>query len=94
MFDFFRSKTRDEFIEEGRRMYGQLPEPKKAPPMPSVNEMKQPRETYRIGFDSDGLTTITFMDDSVSMTLSLTEAGCERMIRMIRSTYQPSEDEQ
>ena len=48
-------------------------------------------ELYRVGVTADGRTTLTMMStDGFSMTMSMTPAACEQMIRMIRSTY--SED--
>lgn len=93
MFDFFRSKTRDEYIEEGRRIYGVPEQPQRSEPV----KAKEPQEYYRIGARPDGMTTITLMSDNgMAMTLSLNQSGCEQMIRMIRATYpevQPTENE-
>lgn len=48
-------------------------------------------ETYRVGFTDDGYVTLTFMSGSFSSTLYLTPGACERLIRMLRSTYEEDE---
>lgn len=87
MFDFFRSRTRDEYIKEGKATFG-LPEPKESPIMPETKRSTN-KELYRVGYNAvDQLTTLTLMgDNGFSMTLSLSQAGCEQMIRMLQSTY-------
>ena len=88
MFDFFRSRTRDEYIKEGKAMFG-LPEPKESPTMPKTTTRSTNKELYRVGYNGvDQLTTLTLMgDNGISMTLSLSQAGCEQLIRMLQSTY-------
>ena len=87
MFDFFRRRTAKELIEQANETY-ELPKPVKVPTMPTTTKPKQDQENYRIGVRPDGMTSITFMDHSgFSMTLSMNQAGCEQMIRMIRATY-------
>ena len=55
-------------------------EPPKPPP---------PEEHYRVGFDTDGRTTLTLIaGGGGSMTLSMNQDACEKLIRMLRSTYQ------
>lgn len=87
MFDFFRSRTREDYIKEGKAMFG-LPEPKELPKMP-VTKRSTNKELYRVGYNAvDQMTTLTLMgDDNYSMTLSLSQAGCEQLIRMLQSTY-------
>jgi len=54
----------------------------------------KPREHYRVGFNDQGMTTLTFISDNGhSMTLSMTPDACEQMIRMLRSTYEQTETE-
>ncbi len=48
----------------------------------------KPKEHYRVGFDDQGMTTLTLMTDyGSSMTLSMNRDACEQLIRMLRSTY-------
>lgn len=76
MFGLFSSRTRDDYIKEGKAMYG-LP------------ENKQSDEHYRIGSTVGGDTTITLIGNGgISMTLTMNKAGCEKLIRMIRATYE------
>jgi hypothetical protein len=77
MFDFFTRRTANDFVEEAKKTYI-VPKLKTEPE----------GEHYRIGVTEDGMTTVTFMStDGYSMTLSMSPAACERMIRMIRATY-------
>ena len=56
------------------------------PPRPVVPKAE---EHYRVGFDTDGRTTLTMLGrDGASMTLSMTQPACEQLIKMLRSTYQ------
>ena len=49
----------------------------------------RPKEHYRVGFDDQGMTTLTLIaDHGNSMTLSMNQASCEQLIKMLRSTYQ------
>lgn len=53
---------------------------------------KTPNELYRVGVTSDGMTTLTIMStDGFSVTLSMSQAACKKMIRMLQSTF-PEED--
>ena len=48
----------------------------------------KPKEHYRVGFDDQGMTTLTLIADHGStMTLSMNQEACEQLIRMLRSTY-------
>ena len=84
MFDLFPKRTAKDFLDQAKETYS-VPAPKTSP----VNEL------YRVGVTNDGMTTLTMMStDGYSMTLSMNPEACERMIRMIRSTYseeQPTE---
>ena len=60
--------------------------PKVQPPAP---KKVAPKEHYRVGFNDEGMTTLTLMgENGFSMTLSMNQDACEQLIRMIRSTYQ------
>ena len=80
-------------VEDGAKVL-EFPTPKAVPPMPAVvpPKPKQPEEHYRVGFDSEGRTTLTLMADTGSMTLSMNQTACEQLIRMLRATYQDDDD--
>lgn len=63
---------------------------KETPPMPAVQPPKKKDEYYRVGWNSnDNMVTLTLTPEGGwSTTLSLSPMECERMIRMLRSTYQ------
>jgi hypothetical protein len=48
----------------------------------------KPKEHYRVGFDDQGMTTLTLIADyGNSMTLTMSQEACEQLIRMLRATY-------
>ena len=52
----------------------------------------KPKEHYRVGFDDQGMTTLTLIADYRStMTLSMNQEACEQLIRMLRATYKEEE---
>ncbi len=54
----------------------------------------KPKEHYRVGFDDQGMTTLTLIaDHGNTMTLSMNQEACEQLIRMLRSTYKELETE-
>jgi hypothetical protein len=78
MFDFFSPPQPGKFKKITKETY-QMPNTVTSPP----------NEIYRVGVTNDGMTTLTMIStDGYSMTISLSPAACERMIRMIRSTYE------
>ncbi len=53
----------------------------------------KPKEHYRVGFNDQGMTTLTLIADyGNSMTLSMNQEACEQLIRMLRSTYQTNHE--
>jgi hypothetical protein len=47
-----------------------------------------PDEVFRIGTTRYGETTLTLMTpDGVSMTATMNQMACERLIRMLRASY-------
>lgn len=60
--------------------------------MPLSNNSSQ--EHYRVGFTTDGKTTLTIMNDGQSMTLAMSREACEQLIRMLRATYPLSEEDE
>jgi hypothetical protein len=83
MFDWFKSR------EERQKEYNVIEFPKPvAVPEPA------PEEHYRVGFTTDGSTTLTLLTSTgTSMTLTMDRNACEQMIKMLRSTY-PDEVEE
>lgn len=81
MFDWFKSR------EERMKDYNVIDFPKPvAVPEPA------PEEHYRVGFTSDGGTTLTLLTSGgASMTLTMDRVGCEQMIKMLRATYTDEE---
>lgn len=63
--------------------------PVEVPPMPPVIPPRPKNEYYRVGWDSNAdMVTLTLTSDNgFSTTLSVSPIECERMIRMLRSTY-------
>jgi hypothetical protein len=52
----------------------------------------EPKEHYRVGFTTDGDTTLTLMSlGGTSMTLTMNRDSCEQLIRMLRTTYTDEE---
>jgi len=55
----------------------------------------KPKEHYRVGFDDQGMTTLTLIADyGNSMTLSMNQEACEQLIRMLRATYKEEVEEE
>jgi hypothetical protein len=84
MFDWFKSR------EERMKDYNVIEFPKPiAVPDPA------PEEHYRVGFTTDGSTTLTLMTSSgANMTLTMNRDSCEQLIKMLRATYTVEEDGQ
>ena len=59
-------------------------------PFPELKTVPEPaaEEHYRVGFTSDGSTTLTLLTSTgTSMTLTMDRAGCEQLIKMLRASY-------
>lgn len=68
----------------------EFPKPKAVEPVrpPAPPKPKAPEEHYRVGFDTEGRTTLTLIgENGYSMTLSMSQSSCEQMIKMLRATY-------
>lgn len=71
--------------------------PKNVIPLP-VDYVKpvatpKPKEHYRVGFNDQGMTTLTLMSDGYGYTtLTMNRDACEQLIRMLRATYQDQEN--
>ncbi len=81
-------------VEDGAKVL-EFPKPKAViePTQPIPPKPKAPEEHYRVGFDSEGRTTLTLLtSNGASMTLSMNQSACEQLIRMLRATYQDIDD--
>jgi hypothetical protein len=78
MFDWFKSR------EERTKDYNVIEFPK-----PVEVPRPKPEEHYRVGFTTDGGTTLTLLSNQGygSMTLTMDRNSCEQLIRMLRATY-------
>ena len=87
MIDFFKKKKAPSnvvpFPDRG------LPEPKSTPPMPYVKPVETQREHYRVGSTIDGGTTLTLIaKDNSQITLTMNNAACLHLIKMLECTFQ------
>ena len=86
MFDFFKKPD----YNKADNVYS-LPLPKTVPLVPYIEPPKG-KEHYRVGFDDQGMTTLTLMaDHGATMTLSMNQESCEHLISMLRASYQQQE---
>jgi hypothetical protein len=85
MFDWFKSR------EERKKDYNVIEFPKSV----AVPEPK-PEEHYRVGFTTDGSTTLTLLSNQGfgSMTLTMSRDSCEQLIKMLRATYSDEVDDE
>ena len=84
MFGFFSNRTKEDYIKETKETYG-LPEPKQIPKMPEIND----KEYYRVGVTNNGETTLTLLGSNggFNMTMTMNQAACEQLIRLLQSTF-------
>jgi hypothetical protein len=83
MFNLFGRKTAKDFMEEAKETYG-VPKQQKF-----HNSMSGANEFYRVGCTDAGETTLTLMGfDGSNMTLTMNQEACEKLIRMLQSTFQ------
>lgn len=81
-------------VEDGAKVL-EFPKPKAVEPVEPLPPPKPraPEEHYRVGFDTEGRTTLTLLGNyGSSMTLSMNQVACEQLIRMLRATYQDNDD--
>ena len=83
MFDWFKSR------QERAKDYNVIDFPK-----PVAVPEPPPEEHYRVGFTSDGSTTLTMLTPGgSSMTLTMDRSACEQLIKMLRATYMDEVEE-
>jgi hypothetical protein len=81
-FGWFKRTTTKDFVEEAKEKYT-------VPDLDDESKQSQDaaRDVYRVGLTNDGRTTLTLVQGYTTMTLTMTPEACERMIRMLRATY-------
>lgn len=82
-------------VEDGAKVL-EFPKPVAVPKVqpPAPPKAPAPKEHYRVGFDSNNMTTLTILGEhGMSITLSMNKPACEQMIKMLRATYQDDEPE-
>jgi hypothetical protein len=82
MIDFFKGKKQ-------RTQDNVVPFLRAVQPIPIPESSPEPaRQYYRVGFTSDGSTTLTLIgNNGSSMTLTMNREACEHLIRMLEATY-------
>ena len=85
MFNLFGRKSAKDFMAEAKETYS-VPEVK----IPK----KEDREFYRVGSTRYGDTTLTIIaEGGHSLTLTMNQTACEKLIRMLEATFPLEEDE-
>jgi hypothetical protein len=77
MFDFFRRKTAQEFVDDASNVYN-LPKPKAVPPTPAVTPPKEEpaKIFYRLGLTDNNRVAFSMGYSEITMN----HAGCQQMI--------------
>ena len=75
MFDFFRSKTAKEYLDEASNVYN-LPKPKAVPPMPEVKKEEPAKIFYRLGLTDNNRVAFSMGYSEITMN----KDGCQQMI--------------
>lgn len=91
---FFRSREKATWERPGK----QQPTEKKAeqmrppvPPPPPAKKSSDLRDYYRVGFDINSMmVTLTLLNGSTSMTLSLSDSEVEHLTRMLQAARRRS----
>jgi hypothetical protein len=79
MFDFFTRHTAKDYIKDAKELYD-MPLPQSQTPVDG--------EHFRVGATRFGETTLTLMTpDGMSMTATMNQTACEKLIRMIQATF-------
>jgi hypothetical protein len=78
MFDFFTRHTAKDLVENAKNLYMPLPQ----------RQTVFPSEHFRVGVTQLGETTLTLMtEDGPSVTITMSQTACEKLIRMLQSTF-------
>ena len=88
MFDFFTRHTAKDYIKDAKELYD-MPLPKSPATVDG--------EHFRVGSTRFGDTTLTIIaEGGTSLTLTMNQTACEKLIRMLQSTFtelEPTEGE-
>ena len=83
MFDFFTRHTAKDLVKDAEELYD-MPLPQSQTPVDG--------EHFRVGSTRFGETTLTIMaEGGHSLTLTMNQTACERLIRMLQSTFTEEE---
>jgi hypothetical protein len=83
MFDFFTRHTAKNYIKDAKELYD-MPLPKSQTPVDG--------EHFRVGSTRYGDTTLTIIaEGGHSLTLTMNQTACEKLIRMLQSTFTEEE---
>ena len=76
MFDWFTKKDKpvSNVVPFPETKLAAVPEP-------------QPEEHYRVGFTTDGETTLTLIAPGGTVTMTMSRDSTEQLIKMLRATY-------
>jgi hypothetical protein len=84
MFDLFTRHTAKDFIKDAEDTYTM---PKK-----TQSEEYYANELFRVGSTRFGETTLTLLSNhGASMTITMNQTTCEKLIRMIQATFTEEE---
>ena len=86
MFNLFGRKTVKDFEAEAKETYSANRDTRMNKFLEDYVK-SEPKENYRVGCTADGMITLTLMDNALTMTLTLNQAGCKQMIRMLEATF-------
>lgn len=80
MFDWFTKKDKpvSNVVPFPETKLAAVPEPR-------------PEEHYRVGFTTDGETTLTLIAPGGTVTMTMNRDSCEQLIKMLRATYTDKE---
>jgi hypothetical protein len=83
MFDFFTRHTARDYIKDAKELYD-MPLPQSQTPVDG--------EHFRVGSTRYGDTTLTIIaEGGTSLTLTMNQTACEKLIRMLQSTFTEEE---
>jgi hypothetical protein len=84
MFDFVKQRKYNEW----ENVAGDI---LKAQKVETLKDSKD-KETYSVGITDEGLTVLRLMHNGYNMSLTMNQDACERLIKILRSTYSDEGD--
>jgi hypothetical protein len=86
MFDFFKQWISKDHIQSAG-------DSQDIPPAKPKPEQPQDWDYYRVGVANDGRTILTVrLPASASISLTMTQTACEKLVRMLEATYEQTPD--